>query len=91
MYSYSYQRRPFATPHNFIDTRARARTIQPTVLRSTLSFATDGVAQGMGVEDTAMRLAELSSEARGNEERYAVITAQNAAAGVDRERQRSRA
>jgi hypothetical protein len=45
---------------------------------------------GFSIESTAAQLMEESSKARENGERYALLTAQNAAAAVER-RQRSRA
>ena len=43
---------------------------------------------GWPVEDTANRLMEESSKAQENGEGYALATAKNAAAAVDRERSR---
>jgi hypothetical protein len=43
------------------------------------------------IDDTAARLAELSSKANENGDRSAVVATQNAAAAVDRERRTSRA
>ena len=40
---------------------------------------------GWGVQDTARRLMELSDKARENGEHYAVLTATNAAASVERQ------
>ena len=48
------------------------------------------ISWGHGIEDTAARLMEESSKARENGERYALMTAQNAAAAHER-RERSRA
>jgi len=45
---------------------------------------------GRGIEETAAHLAEESTKARENSERYALTTAQDAAAAVAR-RERSRA
>jgi hypothetical protein len=45
---------------------------------------------GHSIEETAARLMEESGKARENGERYALMTAQNAAAAVER-RQRNRA
>jgi hypothetical protein len=39
---------------------------------------------GWPIEDTAARLMEESAKARENGERYALMTAQNAAAAVER-------
>jgi hypothetical protein len=43
---------------------------------------------GWNIEETAARLMEVSSKARENGERYAALTAQNAAAAVERNGQR---
>ena len=43
---------------------------------------------GWGIEETAARLMEESSKARENGESYAQLTAQNAAAAVQRNRSR---
>jgi hypothetical protein len=45
---------------------------------------------GCTIEHTALRLTEESSKAQENGERYALLTAQNAAAAVER-RERTRA
>jgi homoserine acetyltransferase len=45
---------------------------------------------GWSIEETAANLLEISTKARENGERYALMTAQNAAAAVER-RNRSRA
>jgi hypothetical protein len=63
----------------------------PDISRADFTWALMALRRGQSVEDTASRLAELSSKARENGEGYALRTAQNAAAAVDRERQRSRA
>lgn len=43
---------------------------------------------GWSTEETAARLMEVSSKARESGERYAALTAQNAAAAVERNSQR---
>jgi hypothetical protein len=43
---------------------------------------------GWNIEETATRLMEVSSKARENGERYAALTAQNAAAAVERNAQK---
>jgi hypothetical protein len=63
----------------------------PDISRADFTWALMALRRGQSVEDTASRLAELSSKARENGDSYAMRTAQNAAAAVDRERQRSRA
>ena len=42
---------------------------------------------GHAIEETAAQLMKESSKARENGERYALLTAQNAAAAVERSRQ----
>jgi hypothetical protein len=54
-------------------------------------FAIMALRRGHSVEDTAAHLFEVSSKSHENGESYALRTAQNAAAAVERERQRSRA
>jgi hypothetical protein len=63
----------------------------PDISRADFTWALMALRRGQTVEDTASRLAVLSSKARENGDSYAMRTAQNAAAAVDRERQRSRA
>jgi hypothetical protein len=54
-------------------------------------FAVATSRRGWSMKDIAAQLAELSEKARENGERYALLTAQNAAAAVDRERERQHA
>ena len=63
----------------------------PDVSKADFFFALASARRAWSVEDIAAELVRLSEKARENGERYAVITAQNAAAAVERERQRSRA
>jgi Resolvase, N terminal domain/RepB DNA-primase from phage plasmid/Recombinase len=63
----------------------------PDISRADFTWALMALRRGHSIEDTAAKLAELSSKARENGDRYALVTAQNAAAVVEREKQRSRA
>jgi hypothetical protein len=58
--------------------------------RADFTWCTTALSWGHGIEDTAAQLMEESSKVRENGERYAMMTAQNAAAAVER-RQRRRA
>jgi hypothetical protein len=62
----------------------------PDISRADFTWCMTALTWGWTVEDTAVRLMEESAKARENGERYALITAQNALAAVQR-RQRSRA
>ena len=62
----------------------------PDISRADFTWCMTALTWGWGVEETAIRLMEESSKARENGERYALMTAQNAEAAVQR-RQRSRA
>jgi hypothetical protein len=67
-----------------------ARLLRDTRKRHA-SFMT-ALSWGWSIEDTAVRLMQESSKGRENGERYALRTAENAAAAVaERNRQRSRA
>lgn len=61
------------------------------ISRADFTWCLMALRRNHSVEETATRLAELSSKAKENGDSYALRTAQNAAAAVDRERQRSRA
>lgn len=63
----------------------------PDISRADFVWCLMALRRNHTVEDTAARLFQLSSKAQENGESYALRTAQNAAAVVDRERQRSRA
>jgi hypothetical protein len=79
----SYQRCVQGAPEN------RDKT-GPDVSRADFTWCMTAITWGWSVEDTSVRLMEESAKARENGERYALMTAQNAAAAVER-RNRSRA
>jgi acetyl-CoA acetyltransferase len=62
----------------------------PDVSRADFTWCMTALTWGWSIEETAERLMEESGKARENGERYALLTAQNAAAAVER-RKRSRA
>ena len=62
----------------------------PDISRADFTWCMTALSWGHSIEDTAAHLMEESGKARENGERYALLTAQNAAAAVER-RQRSRA
>jgi len=63
----------------------------PDISRADFTWALMALRRGQTIEDTAARLTELSSKAKENREGYALRTARNAAAAVERERLRARA
>jgi hypothetical protein len=79
----SYQRCVQGAPEN------RDKT-GPDVSRADFTWCMTAITWGWSVEETAANLLEISTKARENGERYALMTAQNAAAAVER-RNRSRA
>jgi hypothetical protein len=79
----SYQRCVQGAPEN------RDKT-GPDISRADFTWCMTALSWGFSIEATAAQLMEESSKARENGERYALMTAQNAAAAVER-RQRSRA
>jgi homoserine acetyltransferase len=54
------------------------------VSRADFAWCMTALDWGWNIEETAARLMEVSSKARENGERYATLTAQNAAAAVER-------
>jgi hypothetical protein len=62
----------------------------PDISRADFTWCMTAISWGHGIEAAAVQLMEESPKARENGERYALLTAQNAAAAVER-RQRSRA
>ena len=58
---------------------------RPDVSRADFTWCRTAIEWGWSVQDTARRLMELSSKARENGERYAILTASNAAASVERQ------
>ena len=63
------------------------RDDRPDVSRADFTWARTAYHWGRSVDEIASRLMELSSKARTDGERYALLTAQNAARSVDRESQ----
>lgn len=61
------------------------------VSRADFFFAMLSAQRGHGIEDIAARLMLVSTKAQENGEQYARLTAENATAACERERQRSRA
>jgi hypothetical protein len=57
---------------------------RPDVSRADFTWAMTAIDWGWPVDDTAKRLLEVSPNARENREAYALATAQNAAAAVNR-------
>ena len=60
----------------------------PDISRADFVWCMTALDWGWNMEETASRLMEVSSKARENGERYAALTAQNAAAAVERNGQR---
>jgi len=58
---------------------------RPDISRADFTWCRTAIEWGWGIHDTASRLMELSSKARENGERYAILTATNAAASVERQ------
>jgi hypothetical protein len=79
----SYQRCVLGAPEN------RDKT-GPDVSRADFTWCMTAITWGWSIEETAANLLEISAKARENGERYALMTAQNAAAAVER-RKMSRA
>ncbi len=73
----SYQRCIAGAPLTRDNTR-------PDISRADFTWCIIAIDWGWGTEDTAARLMEVSTKARENGERYALRTAQRAAAAVDR-------
>ncbi|HXG12473.1 MAG TPA: hypothetical protein VNK04_22140 [Gemmataceae bacterium] len=59
---------------------------RPDISRADFTFCLLALDWGWGVEETAARLMELSSKAQENGETYALCTARNAAAALERRR-----
>jgi hypothetical protein len=62
----------------------------PDISRADFTFCMTAIDWGWSIEDTAARLMEESTKAKENGERYAQLTAQNAAAAVERRKQQKR-
>ncbi len=58
---------------------------RPDISRADFTWCRTAIEWGWGIQDTASRLMELSDKAKENGERYAVLTARNAAASVERQ------
>jgi hypothetical protein len=63
---------------------------RPDTSRADFTWCRTAIEWGWSIQDTANRLMELSSKARQNGERYAMLTATNAAASVERQPYRER-
>lgn len=63
----------------------------PDISRADFMWCLMAAQRGNGIEEIAARLMELSTKAKENGERYARVTAENAAAASERGRQTSRA
>jgi|SRR5579884_1749343 len=57
---------------------------RPDISRADFTFCLLAIDWGWGIEDTAARLMQVSSKAQENGEAYALRTAQNAAAAIER-------
>jgi hypothetical protein len=58
---------------------------RPDISRADFTWCRTAIEWGWSVQDTANRLMELSGKAKENGERYAMLTASNAAASVERQ------
>lgn len=56
----------------------------PDISRADFTWCMTAISWGHSIEETAAHLMEESAKARENGERYALLTAQNAAAAVER-------
>ncbi|HXQ25980.1 MAG TPA: DNA-primase RepB domain-containing protein [Candidatus Acidoferrales bacterium] len=63
---------------------------RPDISRADFTWCRTAIEWGWSKEDTARRLMELSEKAKENGERYAVLTATNAASSVERQPYRDR-
>jgi len=63
---------------------------RPDISKADFVWCMTAIDWGWGIEDTAGRLFEVSSKAQENGEAYALLTAQNAAAAVERRRGNAR-
>lgn len=63
---------------------------RPDISRADFTWCRTAIEWGWSTEDTAARLMQLSEKARADGERYAVLTATNAAASVQRQPYRAR-
>ncbi len=58
---------------------------RPDISRADFTWCRTAIEWGWGIQDTARRLMEFSSKGKENGERYAILTATNAAASVERQ------
>jgi hypothetical protein len=63
---------------------------RPDISRADFTWCRTAIEWGWSKEDTARRLMELSEKAKENGERYAILTATNAASSVERQPYRDR-
>jgi hypothetical protein len=63
---------------------------RPDISRADFTWCRTAIEWGWGIDDTASRLMQLSSKAKENGESYALLTATNAAASVERQPYRGR-
>jgi hypothetical protein len=63
---------------------------RPDISRADFTWCRTAIEWGWSKEETAARLMQFSSKAKENGERYAILTATNAAASVDRQPYRGR-
>jgi hypothetical protein len=63
---------------------------RPDISRADFTWCRTAIEWGWSKEETAARLMQFSSKAKENGERYAILTATNAAASVDRQTYRGR-
>jgi hypothetical protein len=63
---------------------------RPDISRADFTFCLLAIDWGFGLEETAARLMQESTKAKENGEAYALLTAQNAAAALERRGQRQR-
>lgn len=70
---------------------AETASIAACSTKPSITWALMALRRGNSIEETAVRLGECSGNAKENGDNYALRTAQNAAAVVERERQRGRA
>lgn len=62
----------------------------PDISRADFVWCMTCITWGFTIENTAKQLMELSAKAKENGERYALLTAQNAAAAVERRKEQRR-
>ena len=70
--------------------RPSTRGDRPDISKADFVWCMTAIDWGWSIEQTAGRLFEVSSKAQENGEAYALMTAQNAVAAVQRRREKSR-